>query len=146
MIRCKFCNYENCIKNGITRNKQRYKCKSCSKNHTAGDDRIKSRECEKSLALILYSTGKASYRFIARLLNINPTTVYNWIKSLAKKYKENEILNKCTEIEIDEMWHFIQKKTIKFGYLKPLIEKQENALHMLLDKEMLKQYISSMKS
>jgi transposase-like protein len=146
MIRCKFCNDKNCIKNGLTRNKQRYKCKKCNKSHTIGDDRIKARECEKSLALILYSTGKASYRFIARLLNINATTVYNWIKSKAKKYKEKEITNNCTQIEIDEMWHFIQKKVIKFGYLKQLTEKQESVLHMLLDKEILRQYISSMKS
>jgi transposase-like protein len=145
MSKCKFCNSENIVRNGNIRRKQRYKCKDCKKSYTEGDGRVSDNKIAQSIALILYSTGKSSYRFIARLLNLSPATIYNWLKKLANTYLPEDKNSKYEEIEIDEMWHFIQKKVTNAGYSKQWIEKQENVLRMLLEKETFRQYINSLR-
>jgi transposase-like protein len=146
MCKCKFCKSDICIKYGKARGEQRYKCKICEKTFIRGDKRVIRNEVAENLAIVLYSTGKASYRFIGKLLGISYFAVYKWIKDCAEKYGEVKIRQEVREIEIDEMWHFIQKKVTSAGYLRQWIEEQENVLRMLLDKETFKQYINSMKS
>lgn len=147
MCKCKRCGGEDINRNGKVRERQRYRCKDCGYTYVEGDTRInKKTEGTEGLVLLIYSTGKGSYRFIARLLGLSSTTVYRWIKSAAKRYKKDNISGKIKEIEIDEMWHYIQKKAINAGYLKQLIEEQENVLHGLQDKETLRQCISCIRS
>jgi len=57
----------------------------------------------------LYSIGKASYGFIAKLFNVNMTAVLKWIRNIG--IPEPKIDGEIKEIQIDEMWHFIVKKT-----------------------------------
>ena len=40
METCKNCGNKNIVKNGVVREKQRYKCKECSYNFVAGDGRV----------------------------------------------------------------------------------------------------------
>ncbi|WP_420805301.1 transposase-like zinc-binding domain-containing protein [Holospora obtusa] len=49
-MHCKKCNSENCIRNGIVRKVQSYKCKECGYNFVKGDKRGKKENgCQKSL-------------------------------------------------------------------------------------------------
>jgi len=77
---------------------------------------------KRALAVILYSLGKSSLGFIAKLFGVHKTTVLKWIKREGNFLKEPEFSSEIDEIEIDEMWHFIKKNKRRSGYLKPLTE------------------------
>jgi len=62
----------------------------------------------KALAVLLYSTGKASYGFIAKLFNVSRTAELKWIRNIG--IPEPKIDGEVKELQIDEMWHFIVKK------------------------------------
>jgi transposase-like protein len=109
--KCKKCSSQNIVKNGIVRQKQRYKCKNCGYNFTIGDAREKVRPEAKALAILLYGSCKASYGMIAKLFNVSRTTVLHWIRTIGKTLPIPEINTEVKEVQIDEMWHFIEKKT-----------------------------------
>lgn len=68
---CKKCNSTNSVKNGIVREKQRYKCKECGCNYVEGDNRGKVSPAAKALGMLLYGSGKASYGMIGRLFKVS---------------------------------------------------------------------------
>ncbi len=45
----------------------------------------KGYEATKLLAIILYGSGKSSYRYLEKLFNVCPATIMNWIKSFVEK-------------------------------------------------------------
>jgi transposase len=127
---CRFCDSSSVYKNGFIKGKQRYKCKNCGKNFLEKDGRTKeSTIAKRALAVVLYAMSKATYNFLAKkVFNCSPTTVMNWIKQASADVKMPEISDDITEIEFDEMWHFICKKKPKNGFSKPLIVVQERLL------------------
>ena len=111
MINCKNCNKTIIVKNGIARGKQRYKCKDCGCNFMQGDARVKKEnEAKKSLAVLLYSLGRGSFRFIGRILNVSNVSVYKWINKIADQLEEPKVADNIKEVEFDEMRHFINSK------------------------------------
>jgi transposase len=129
MVACKNCHDTHTVKNGFVRDKQRYKCKLCAYNFVLGDERHShATEVKKALCMILYSLGKASFGFLAKLLGVSRTTTYYWIRQAAASTDEPTIAEDIQEIEFDEMWHFIQSKKEKFGSLKPWIVAQGEPL------------------
>ena len=129
MITCKNCQDTHTVKNGFVREKQRYKCKMCGYNFVLGDERHShATEIKKSLCIILYSLGKASFGFLAKLLRVSRTTTYYWIRQAAASTDEPTIAPDIQEIEFDEMWHFIQSKKEKSGLSKPWIVAQGEPL------------------
>ena len=113
---CKKCFSEQYVKNGTTRSKQRYKCKSCGYNFVFGDQREKVSPEGKALAILLYGRGKASYGFIAKLLKVTPVAVMKWIKREADRLPDPDIPLSIQEVSFDEMWHFLNEKKEKFGF------------------------------
>ena len=87
MCKCKRCNSKEIRKNGFVRGSQRYKCKTCGYNFVEKERNGKP-DAYKNLAVLLYSTGKASYRYIAKLLNVSATAVYNWVKEFGELIPE----------------------------------------------------------
>jgi transposase-like protein len=88
MNQCKNCSSSSIVKNGFVRKKQRYYCKECGYNFIEWDKRIKqSAQIKKALAIILYSLGKASFNFIAKLLSVNVALVYRRINKEGKLLK-----------------------------------------------------------
>jgi transposase-like protein len=114
-IRCKKCSSNKYTKSGYIRNNQRYKCKGCGCNFKTGDNRGKIRPEAKALGLLLYGSGKASYGMIARLFNVTRSAVLYWIRTMGSRLPEPSIDTDISEISIDEMWHFINRKNTKFG-------------------------------
>src|SRR5262252_3988950 len=111
MIPCKNCQQHNTVKNGFVRNKQRYKCHACHYTFVLGDERHKQEtEVKKALSVILYSLGKASFGFLAKLFGVSRTTTYYWIRDIAATTEAPTIADNIREIDVDEMWHFIQSK------------------------------------
>ena len=121
MPECKNCKSKSVVKNGITRGKQRYKCKECGYNFVIGDDRTNEKiAAKKAMCVILYSLGKASYNMLAHIFDTWPSLVYRWIAEAGAKLPEQEISGEIKQMEFDEMWHFIGDKKTNFGSSRPL--------------------------
>ena len=121
MPKCKRCGCEKSVKNGRVDGKQRYKCKDCGYNYREGDERTNEKiAAKKALCILLYAMAKGSYRMIGRLLKIDHTQVYRWIRSYGESLDTPEVSGDITEMEFDELWHFIGSKKQNFGLSKPL--------------------------
>ncbi len=110
MVSCKKGSEVRLIRAGYQRGYQRYECKSCSSNFIEGDRRTGKEEKLKSLAALLYSQGKGSYGFIGKLTNKHRSTVYRWVKKMAEALPDHVIDQDIKDIEIDELWHYVQQK------------------------------------
>ena len=64
--------------------------------------------------------AKCSYRMLGRILRIDHTLVYRWIRAFGESLTEPEVSGEITQMEFDEMWHFIGSKKESFGSSKPL--------------------------
>lgn len=121
------------------RGKQRFQCKMCGYNFVEGDRRIRQETLiKRAFAVILYSLGKASYGFIAKLFGVTPPAVLKWLKKESAVIKELGISGEIRNIEFDEMWHFIQSKKTKNGSSKQWIVIQGEPLDGLSAIVMLK--------
>ncbi len=122
MPKCKNCGCEKIIKNGKVRGKQRYRCKECGYNFVEGDKRTDAKiAAKKAMCVLFYSLGKASFNMLAKIFDTWPSLVYRWIKEAGAKLPEPEISGEITQMEFDEMWHFVGNKKRNFGSSKPLI-------------------------
>ncbi|OIN85068.1 transposase domain protein [Francisella sp. TX07-6608] len=148
MIICKRCNSQEIHRNGIVRNKQRYKCKSCSYNFVLNDGRINPETAiKRAFTVIMYSLGKCSYGFIGKLFGVSRTTIQNWLEQEADLLKEPIIADNLSEIEFDEMWHFINSKKTNVGLSKHMIDTQarlslglQAIVTLLLSEDFIKRY------
>ena len=122
MNRCKQCDGKDFVKNGCVRGVQRYRCKSCGLNFVMGDKRVKEDTAiKRAFAVILYSLGKSSYGFIAKLFGVTRPAVQKWLKREADLLSEPVIPATIEEMEFDEMWHFIGSKKTNCGSSRPWI-------------------------
>ena len=122
MLSCKRCGSQAFVKSGIVAGKQRYRCKHCHHYFREGDNRTNdSIAAKKALCVLFYSMAKGSFRMLGRLLNVHYTQVYRWIRAFGAALPEPVVSGDITEMEFDEMWHFIGQKKRNFGYSKQLI-------------------------
>jgi len=122
MPKCKNCNNEKVVKNGMVRGKQRYKCKECGYNFVEGDGRTNEKiAAKKAMCVLLYSLSKASFNGLARIFDTWPSLVYRWIIEAGAKLPDETVPGEIQQMEFDEMWHFIGSKKQNFGSSKPLI-------------------------
>lgn len=75
---CPHCNSTNISRNGIVKEKQRYKCKACNYNFTVDKPGKNIESYFVTKALQLYLEG-ISFREIERLLGISHVSVMNWV-------------------------------------------------------------------
>ncbi|MBV0900029.1 MAG: hypothetical protein KTV77_04795 [Wolbachia endosymbiont of Fragariocoptes setiger] len=72
-------------------------------------------------ALKLYLEG-LGFRSIGRILNVSNVTVLKWIRSMGEKiFQEGAVwkntkIRAVSRIQIDELWHYVQKNSIEFGF------------------------------
>lgn len=121
MVICKKCGSEKSVKNGIVGGKQRFRCKECGCNYREGDGRTNEKvAAKKALCILLYAIAKGSYRMMGKILGIDHTLIYRWIRAFGESLPEPEVTGEITQMEFDEMWHFIGSKKTSFGSSKPL--------------------------
>ena len=103
--RCPNCNSEHCIKSGIIKERQRYKCKDCSYFFTVNKLGKKIDDYYVNKALQLYLEG-LTYREIERILGVSHVSIINWVKkynikrpSNSKYHPTYKILN-ATELSL----------------------------------------------
>ena len=135
-MHCPKCWSEEKIKNGIKYWKQRYKCKECGCNYTQ-EYMWKVEFWVKIQALKMYLEWMW-FRWIWRVLWVSNVSVLNWIRffgiialEIQKKYLSS--LTEIKDIELDEMWHFVQKKLENYGYGQVVWSEKQNLLHGLLE-------------
>jgi transposase len=118
-MECKRCEETESVKNGVVRGKQRWLCKSCGCNFTEGDRR--KERCtsqQKALAVLLVCMG-LSFRAAGRIVGVVSNTAMVWFRTFAQSLELPEISGTVEVVEMDEMWHFVQKKRTNSGSGKP---------------------------
>jgi transposase len=125
MPSCKKCGSDRTVKSGIVGGRQRYQCKECGCNFREGDQRTNDKAAaKKALCILLYAMAKGSFRMMGRLLGIDRTLVYRWVRRFGESLPEPEVPGDIREMEFDEMRHFIKSKKTDFGLSRPLIVAQ----------------------
>jgi transposase len=119
MENCPRCKSENIRKDGIVKQKQRFRCKECNYRFTV--EYIGKPEKLKRDALILYLEG-LGFRSIGRYLGVSHVAVFNWIKSFGQSIDNIRSDDKIEIIEIDEMHTYVGSKKTSFGSGLLLIE------------------------
>lgn len=124
-MHCPNCKSVMKVKSGFNAGKQGYKFKSCGCNYTQSNSNSKPNYIKKQ-ALHLYLEG-LGFRSIGRILGVSNVAVLKWVRKAGEILQENignrsAFSPKVAVMELDEMWHFIQKKTTESGCGWLLIE------------------------
>ena len=85
-IKCPKCGKEEIWKSGKTGGKQQYQCKSCKRKFIT--EKNYSEE-SKDKAIAIFYEGNSG-----RIMGINKSTVYNWIKKLDEKLGSTRVAEK----------------------------------------------------
>src|SRR3954447_7826817 len=113
-LRCKRCGSGGHVKNGLMRNKQRYRCKACGLNFTDTPSRGKPLAL-KVAAVLLYVSGLSMNR-TAQLLGVSTPTIQAWLEQFAAAYAQKpEPEGRAVVIELDEMWPYLKKVRTALG-------------------------------
>jgi len=76
---CKVCRSKNIIKNGIVRDKQRYRCRECGYTFVEGDERIpREAEFKKAAFSLLRALYPVPLRDLAKFLKVWPSQLCRW--------------------------------------------------------------------
>jgi transposase-like protein len=94
---CPQCDSRIISKNGIIKERQRYKCKACGYNFTVDKIGKNIDSYYVIKALQLYIEG-VSYREIERLLGISHVSVMNWVKKYQIKMPKQNMYNPTYKI------------------------------------------------
>jgi len=113
-LRCERCGGEEHVRNGLTRGKQRYRCKARGLNFTDTPPRGMPLAM-KVTAVLLYLSGLSMNR-TAELLGVPTPSVMTWIERFAKVYAQKpEPEGRALVVELDEMRHFLKKRPTSSG-------------------------------
>jgi transposase len=100
MLYCKKCGGEKHIKSGHVKGEQRYKCKACGCQFVPTREHGKPKK-DKLMAVWLYLHG-LSFRTIAKLFNVTPKAVFDWVKAFAKEnYVKPEPQDEAVVVELE---------------------------------------------
>ena len=109
---CPHCRSAVRIKNGKIKGKQCYKCKDCGCNYTV-PSLCRTPLETRTQCIRLYLEG-VGFRGISRLTGVSHTTVMRWVKRLGDDIErfrpQTDEVDPVSVMELDEMWHFVQKK------------------------------------
>nr|ADI87783.1 transposase [uncultured Nitrospirae bacterium MY4-5C] len=115
----------------IDNRQQRYKCKECGCNFTKSKKKGYSMRT-KIIALVLYLSG-VSMTMTGKIIGVSCQTIMRWIRELADRCGElPKPSGKTVELELDEICHFLLKKSKKSGYGRLYVAEVENLLDGIL--------------
>ncbi len=105
---CKYCG-EKCIKKGVVKHRQRYRCKACKKyqQRVYMLNRISPEQCQWVKELTCEGCGISS---ISRLLHITKSSVQRVIERIASKISIAEYNENNQQYEMDELKSYLGKK------------------------------------
>jgi transposase len=111
---CPACCGSVSIKSGHACGRQRWRCKACGRQFTRTEPRGKP-EAMRREAVGLYCAG-LSLSAVGRRLGVSAQSVMRWVRDHARLHcPKPEPTGRATVVEIDEVWHFVQKRPPSFG-------------------------------
>jgi insertion element IS1 protein InsB len=119
MHACPQCQSDWLVNNGSAAGKPKKLCKQCGYQFTRTTPRGKPLTT-KINAVLLYLSGVSMHR-IAFLVRVSAQSVLNWLRAFAQeRYDKPEPAGRSIVLELDEMWHYVQKKRQKLWIWKAL--------------------------
>ena len=113
MVKCPRCGSDQTVSNGSVRGVPKRRCKACSFQFSRNEPTGKPLSV-KLLAVTLYLHG-LSMNAIAKLVGVSPPAVLKWLRIHAQKHCPKPQPGEALIVELDEMWHFLGKKTANSG-------------------------------
>jgi transposase len=123
---CPVCQHAQVIKFGWVGELQRWQCKKCQYRFTRTTFRGKPASM-KAMAIALHGLG-LSFNAIGKLFCVSAQAVINWVRKHTLDLPEIQIEQPVQVIELDEMWHFLEKKRTNSGFGKHSILVQIDCL------------------
>ncbi|MGH8558887.1 MAG: IS1/IS1595 family N-terminal zinc-binding domain-containing protein [Methylococcales bacterium] len=109
MSHCPKCSSKQTVKNGYAKGKPRWKCKDCGYQFTRLSPRGKPLEM-KLMCVLLYCHG-VSLNALAGIYQVATSSVLRWVRTFAKQHYEKPMpAGRTIVMELDEMWHYLEKK------------------------------------
>jgi transposase-like protein len=126
MKSCPKCKSEKLIWNGTAKGKKKRLCKECGHQFTREIPRGRSLK-EKLNAVFLYSNGM-SMRAIGKFLKVSTQTVCNWVEEVSGLLGPKPMPeSKYVVLELDEFWHYLEKKVKESGSGKLIVTNQKDS-------------------
>ena len=114
MAACPKCAHPHVVKSGKVGGTQRWLCRGCGYQFTRTTPRGRP-GWQKSLAVFLYCHG-VSMNALGKMFDVRASSVLKWIRRYATEhYVKPRPSGKAVVMEIDEMWHFLQKNVANSG-------------------------------
>src|SRR3954452_3681479 len=113
---CPYCQSQHLIKNGSAYGVPKWKCKDCGRQTSSKPPRGEPL-WKKETAVLLYTLG-LSMNAIAKQLGVSTLSILNWIRAHAATHAprpQPEPGESVVVMELDELWHFLQKKRTSCG-------------------------------
>jgi transposase len=124
---CPKCTHPHVVKAGKARGTQRWLCRGCGYQFTRTTPRGRP-VWQKSLAVFLYWHG-LSMNALGKMFGVQASSVLKWIRRFATEHAAKpEPVGEAIVLEVDEMWHFLNKNGTNSGSGKLLIVIQAASL------------------
>ena len=105
---CPACHGTVLIKSGHACGRQRWKCKGCGRQFTRTEPRGKPAALKRR-AIELYCLG-LSMNAVAKQVGVSAQSMLRWVREHAQRHcPKPEPTGSTAVVEIDEMWHFVEK-------------------------------------
>lgn len=121
-MKCRRCGGDQFCKDGFCGGRQRFLCQKCRRHQIEKDGRVKYPESDRKKAVCLYLEG-VGLRCIARIFTLftgkpySHQTILRWIRqeglAVERQPHPQHSIDVC---EMDELYTYVKKKTIKLEY------------------------------
>src|SRR5215208_6403477 len=124
---CPACDGTTLIRSGHACGRQRWRCKGCGRQFTRTTPRGMPAATKRE-AVGLYCAG-LSRSATGRRLGVSAQSVMRWVRDHARDHcPKPEPAGRAVVVEIDEMWHFVEKRPASSGSGKPSSERATGRL------------------
>src|SRR5881227_2088404 len=115
---CPACGGTTLIKSGHTCGRQRWRCEGCGRQFTRTTPRGKPAAMKRE-AVGLYCSG-LSLNATGKRLGVPAQSVTRRVRDHAREHcPKPEPTGRAVVVEIDEMWHFVEKRRASSGSGRP---------------------------
>lgn len=111
-MNCSKCGSVDCAKDGIVKERQRYKCKACGYRYTVNQRGFSLAIKRQALQLYLEGLG---FRSIGRFLKCSHVAVYHWIRAHGESIESIRSATGVEVVEMDEMHTYVGSQKIIAG-------------------------------